>query len=673
MNYRKHFPTKHPFLTLAAIVFLAFLSACQSATSERKALSTVSTFAGLNERFGEPFGIAARGGEVYVSDGEKAVIWKIDAGGAMHVLTDKLDTPSHIVFDPNGDLIVADSGTHTIKRIKSSGEIETIAGVENQSGFSDGDAKSALFHAPVGIAAFENKIFVADTYNDKIRVIENGSVSTIAGGLQGFADDAGNLAKFDTPCGIAVTKDGKIIVADAGNRRIRLVEQTGKVSTLAGNGNSNLKDGFTFEAEFVQPSAVTINDSGAIFLTDGNAIRVIRNQVLPFVETISDDRRGFLDGDLRDSKFNRPGGLAADESGNLFVADSENQVLRVFSGENIGKQITEEEKRSLRFKAEEFRQIGEPRWTYNPPDARRDIAGTLGEIRGEVNAENKPVWFHNGLDVAGNYGETTRFIRNEKVLNPLAAENFNTLRELVRMPTVGYIHIRLGRDKDNKIYDDRRFVFSRDENGKLNGVRIPRGAKFAAGEAVGTLNSFNHVHLIAGRTGAEMNALDALSFPNIADSVAPVIEKITLFDENWQEFETESPNQRIKLSGKTRIVVRAFDRMDGNSSRRKLGVYRFGYQILSADKTPVQDINWTISFERMPDERAVRFVYAPGSQSGYTPETVFNYIVSNEVGGDNFKENFLDASTLEKGGYILRVFAADFFGNTTSKDIEFAN
>jgi len=277
------------------------------------------------------------------------------------------------------------------------------------------------------------------------------------------------------------------------------------------------------------------------------------------------------------------------------------------------------------------------------------------------------------LDVAGNYGETTRFIRNEKVLNPLAAENFNTLRELVRMPTIGYIHIRLGRDKDNKIYDDRRFVFSRDESGKLNGVRIPRGAKFAAGEPVGTLNSFNHVHLIAGRIGAEMNALDALIFPNISDSVAPVIEKITLFDENWQEFETESPNQRIKLSGKTRIVVRAFDRMDGNSSRRKLGVYRLGYQILSADKTPVDDINQTISFERMPDESAARFVYAPGSQSGYTPETVFNYIVSNEVNGGFFRESFFDASSLEKGGYILRVFAADFFGNTASKDIEFAN
>ncbi|MBK8304160.1 MAG: hypothetical protein IPK98_12435 [Chloracidobacterium sp.] len=54
------------------------------------------------------------------------------------------------------------------------------------------------------------------------------------------------------------------------------------------------------------------------------------------------------------------------------------------------------------------------------------------------------VWFHNGLDIAGAYGETARFVRDEKVLRPIAAENFGTLRELIRMPTLGYIHIRLG-------------------------------------------------------------------------------------------------------------------------------------------------------------------------------------------------------------------------------------
>jgi hypothetical protein len=73
----------------------------------------------------------------------------------------------------------------------------------------------------------------------------------------------------------------------------------------------------------------------------------------------------------------------------------------------------------------------------------------------------------------------------------------------------------------------------------------------------------------------------------------------------------------------------------------------------------------------MPDTAAVNFVYAPGSKSGATGETIFNYIATNEVAGDVFKENFLDAGALETGEYVLRAFAADFFGNTASKDINF--
>jgi hypothetical protein len=237
------------------------------------------------------------------------------------------------------------------------------------------------------------------------------------------------------------------------------------------------------------------------------------------------------------------------------------------------------------------------------------------------------------------------------------------------MPTIGYIHIRLGRDANGKTFDDERFQFSRDASGKINNIRVARGAKFEAGEAIGTLNSFNHVHLIAGRSGAEMNALDALTFPNLADRIAPVIEKVSLTDENWRPIETQNANQRIKLNGKTRIVVRGFDQMDGGAARRKLGVYRLGYQILREDKTPASEEKTTISFARMPDEDFVRTVYAPGSQSGYTPVTIFDYVVSNEVDGDAARENFLDAAALEAGNYVLRVFAADFFGNKTVRDL----
>nr|HQU86423.1 hypothetical protein [Pyrinomonadaceae bacterium] len=307
---------------------------------------------------------------------------------------------------------------------------------------------------------------------------------------------------------------------------------------------------------------------------------------------------------------------------------------------------------------------------YDPPEAKREIAGTLGEVRGEI-APNKQAWFHNGLDIAGGFGETARFIRDEKVLQPVAAEGFDGLRERLRMPTIGYIHIRLGRDKDGKIYDDPRFIFSKNDGGKLSGIRIPRGAKFKAGQPLGTLNSFNHVHLIAGRTGAEMNALDALILPGISDTVPPKIEKISLFDEKWIPVETTNSGSRITLRGKTRIVLRGFDQMNGNESRRKLGIYKLGYQVLREDETPVGDKKWTISFDRSPDENAVKFVYSASSKSGYSPETIFEYIVSNEVEGDDFREDFFDAAALENGNYILRVFAADFFGNSAAEDLKF--
>ena len=668
----------NPKLFFCLFLLISIFSvSCRREETARKPWTHAATFAGLNREFGEPFGLAFdAGGVLYVADGEKGAIFRVSADGKTALVTDKLNTPSQIAFDKDGFLIVADAGNHSIRRVDTAnGNVETIAGVDGRKGFRDGEARQALFNAPVGVAVFENKIFVADTYNDKIRVVENGRVSTLAGNVQGFADGASNQAKFDTPCGIAVFSSGNLIVADTGNKRIRKIDAAGNVTTFAGTGEPDSLDGFPPQAKFVEPLAVTVDRFGAIYVADGNSIRAINRRFFPLVETISGTKRGFSDGQLRQTRFNRPSGLAIDKNGNLFAADAENQIIRVFTGENLGRESSFGEIEKLRSAAAEFRALQTPRWTYNPPDARREIAGTIGEIRGEVGnplgvGRITQAWFHNGLDIAGGYGETARFVRTEKVLQPTAAENFGSLRELLRMPTVGYVHIRLGRDVSEKIYDDERFQFSRDASGKINSVRVPRGARFEAGEAIGTLNSFNHVHLIAGRTGAEMNALDALTLPNLADNIAPVIEKVSLTDKDWRPFETQNANQRIKLNGKTRIVVRSFDQMDGGAARRRLGVYRLGYQILrDEDKTPAIEEKTTISFARMPDEDFVRLVYAPGSQSGYTPVTIFDYVVSNEVNGDAARENFLDAASLEAGNYILRVFAADFFGNKTVKDL----
>lgn len=671
MSARKENPAQMPLrynqrrrliFALLGVCVTAFVNGCSALERDRPSLKFVSNVAGVDNSIGEPFGIAVRGSDIYISDGEKGEILRISAKGESQA-EGGLDTPSGIAFGKDGKLLVVDTGRNKIYRMDPSPSL--VAG-QDERGFRDGPASEALFNGPIGIAvSTDGKIYISDTYNDRIRVIENDQVRTVAGSTPGFAD--GPEAKFNTPTGIAIWHD-KLLVADTGNNRIRVVEPDGSVWTLAGTGTSDLVNGSLLSASFVHPTGLAVDTDGTIFVTDGNAVRTIGG-VLPFVKTLNKGDRGLRDGHLAASQFNRPSGVALDSSGALLVADSENRLVRRISSERAGRELTPDEIKARRDNAEEFRSAQPPRWPFDPPTTKRDIAGTLGEVRGLVTPDSDQVWFHNGLDIAGSYGETARFVRTEKVLKPVAAENFNTLRELIRLPTLGYIHIRLGRDSGGNVYDDPRFQFERDIIGKLVNVRVPRGAKFNAGDRIGTLNPMNHVHLIAGRSGSEMNALDALVLPGISDARPPVIEKVTLVDPEWREIETPTPNSRITLSGRTRVVVRAFDQVDGNNERRRLGLYRVGFQLFRGDVPTTAGPAAEIKFDRTPPNDSVKFVYATGSHSGATGETIFNYIATNSVEGDSYKEGFLDASQIENGVYVLRVFVADYFGNTTTKDI----
>lgn len=651
--------------------FIYYLAPFRTPDAIRPSFSRVVTLVSRDPRLIEPFGVAVKDDQTYISDGESGRILRREPNGQLTVFAENLHTPSALAFDKNGDLIVADSGSHTIKRVNSLGAVSIVAGMDGQPGDVDGDSAVAKFHGPIGIAVRDDgSIVVADTYNDKIKLIRDGRVITLAGSTRGFADGAN--AKFDTPCGVAVWDDGRILIADTENARLRVIETDGSVWTLAGTGEREIQDGLLSEAHFFRPTAIALDGFGGIYIADNNSVRSIGSRSFPYVETISSTRRGFRDGVPHRAEFNRVSGLAVDAQQGLIVADSDNGVVRKFlagSTDDSGKDTDEYDliTNAKDTDPTEFRQRQPPRWPYDPPEAKRDVAGTLGEIRGEIVDDKSRVWFHNGFDIAGAYGETARFIRDEKVLLPSAVENVDTSRELIRMPSLGYIHIRIGRDKDDSFFPASPFIAELDLNGKPKHLRIPRGTKFKAGDAIGTLNALNHVHLIAGPSGDEMNAIGALNFPGISDGIAPVIEKVMFFDESWREIETETSDKRIKLVGNTRVTVRAYDRMDGNAERRRLGVYRLGYQILRQDGSPAGEIKWNISFDRNPDPDAVKFAYAKGSKSGATGETVFNYIVTNKVSGDEFSEGFLDSAG--NGFYILRVFAADFFGNTTSKDI----
>ncbi len=659
-----------------------------------KPFGKVVTLAGAGAKIGaqptlsDPFGVAADGDDIYVTDGLGGSLYRVTLQGQVELITDQLDMPSHLAVAPDGSLIVANTGAHTIVKVDpDSKQVSVIAGTPNVSGNADGKGAEARFNAPLGVAVDEQGvIYVADTYNDRIRRIESdGTVKTFAGSTQGFADGSATESHFDTPCGIAIDGRG-VLIADTGNQRIRRIGTDGNVTTIAGTGDPEQADGQSENVSFNEPRAIVVTGAEEFYVVEAGAIRFCKYGKDPAnrppapqafdaaaIYSVSGTiGLGLADGDLKEARFNRPNGIALVGKNTLVVADSGNGLLRAIVPANAKLGI-QSDPAIATIKAEDIRQAVPPRWPFDPPDAKRDIAGTLGEIRGEV-APEKDAWFHNGLDIPGAYGEPLRVLFSERVTLPLAVEGVGGLRERLRLPLLGYTHVRIARDQNDQplgSFGIREAIFQHDDKGKVTGVRIPRGTRINAGDIVGTLNAFNHVHLIAGPSAAEVNALAALELPNLADTVAPTIEALRLVHEQG-ELKAEK-GQPISISGKVQFIVRAFDQVNGNAGYRRLGVYQVGYQLLSKDGAPLPDFKeprFNLVFNRLPDDwSTVRIAYAAPSQSGYTGKTIFDYVATNVVRDGFAREEGLDTTKLPNGDYVLRAVVEDFFRNRTTKDL----
>jgi len=347
---------------------------------------------GALARFGRPGGVAADGlGNLYVADGNtirKIVIataavttlagtayqdGSADGTGAAA----RFAAPSGVASDGAGNLYVADTTNHIIRKIAvATGVVTTIAGMPNQTGSADGSGMAARFNRPLGVASDgAGNLYVADSSNHAIRkvVVATGDVTTFAGaaGQPGYADGTGTAASFVTPSGVAADGAGNLYVADSANGGIRkiviatravttlpgtfealttvasdgagnlyvtssgsvqkVVIATGAVTTLAGAvGQFGTTDGTGTAARFGYPLSVASDGAGNVYVAD-NGNDTIRKVVVATgdVTTLAGAAgAGSVDGIGAAARFYTPQGIASDGAGNVYIADTGNDIIR---------------------------------------------------------------------------------------------------------------------------------------------------------------------------------------------------------------------------------------------------------------------------------------------------------------------------------------------------------
>ena len=331
---------------LSVLLFVVNLNAQTVTTFAGAGFEGSNDGTGIAARFINPSGVAVdASGNIYVADTGNHLIRKITAVGVVSTFAgsrlqgsaDGTGTaasfryPSGVAVDASGNIFVADSSNHLIRKITAAGVVSTFAG-SGAEGSADGTGTAASFRYPYGVAVdASGNIFVADKNNHLIRKITAaGVVSTFAGsGAEGSDDSTGTAASFKYPNGVAVDASGNIFVADLGNHKIRKIIAAGVVTTFAGSGAAGRADGTGTDASFRYPNGVAVDASGNIFVADSNNHLIRKITAVGVVSTSAGSSfQGNDDGTGTAASFRYPHGVAVDALGDIFVADSNNHMIR---------------------------------------------------------------------------------------------------------------------------------------------------------------------------------------------------------------------------------------------------------------------------------------------------------------------------------------------------------
>jgi streptogramin lyase len=245
--------------------------------------------------------------------------------------------PMGVAVDSNGNIFVADSRNNLIRKISADGTVSTLAGGGKQ-GSADGKAASASFFFPVGVAAGpDGNVYVADTHNSLIRKISpQGIVTTIAGALTSSTKDhPDSLQRLDNPYGIVVGKNGTVYFTDWERNMVRKISPEGKMSIIAGGTDPGAKDGKGLSASFFLPQGIAIDDEGNLYIADTYNNMIRKMDANGMVTTLAGKpaikgkhNSGHKDGKGPMASFNHPCGIAVDKRGIVYVADVGNNEIR---------------------------------------------------------------------------------------------------------------------------------------------------------------------------------------------------------------------------------------------------------------------------------------------------------------------------------------------------------